>query len=365
MKFHIPKSEMKWKSREDEFSLIYKLFFKRNGEKKIISNFKKYFKDLDEHQILVNLSKNIYTKHYNYLLFYHWYERKYNINIIENFSNSILETPITDNSIITSLYTRNKKLESELRDLVIHNISSSRFNGFSVFYEYFYDFFPNIEQFSLEDFIGDKFLKYLIELNPHIYQISHDNGSYYRFEDNSLPNPKHLFDSEYGNDIIRYNRGLPCYYPRIPDKQNILHHTHYPLNLMKRSVKELEDIVRESKGLPKIGEGWISETTLYYELKNHFKNEEVVHHGQPNWLGLQHIDIWFPKHKIGIEYQGLQHDEPIDFFGGEESFIKNQNRDKRKKKLFQENDSLLIEVRPDYVLDDVIKKIKINLSPFQ
>ena len=99
-------------------------------------------------------------------------------------------------------------------------------------------------------------------------------------------------------------------------------------------------------------------TTLYYELKNHFENYEVQHHGQPSWLGLQHIDIWFPKLNIGVEYQGIQHDKPIEFFGGEEGFKKNVERDRRKKLLFKENDSILIEVRPNYNLDDVIKLIE-------
>ena len=30
----------------------------------------------------------------------------------------------------------------------------------------------------------------------------------------------------------------------------------------------------------------------------------------------------FPKENIGIEYQGEQHDSPVEFFGGEESFEK-------------------------------------------
>ena len=349
---------MKWKSREDEPSIIHKLFYKQNGEKKVVSNFKRNFEKLDEHKIIEILTKNIYTIHHNYLLFYHWYERKYKVNIIEDFNNSILETPIHDNSVVPSVRTRNKKLESELRDLVIHNIGSTRFKGYSVFYEYYYDFFPNIEQFSLEEIIGEEFLLYSLELFPFIKLVNHDNGNYDRFKKSSLPNPEYLFEREYGFEILRYNKGLPCFYPRIPDNQHFLQHTHNPFVLMEKSVRDLEDVVRVYKGLPKIGEGWISETTLYYELKNHFVDLEVQHHGQPNWLGLQHIDIWFPKLNIGVEYQGEQHDKPIDFFGGEESFKIGLERDKRKKRLFKENNSILIEVRPNYNIEDVIKEIQ-------
>mgnify|MGYP000551241380 CR=1 FL=1 len=114
--------------------------------------------------------------------------------------------------------------------------------------------------------------------------------------------------------------------------------------------------------IPEIGEGWVSETELYYLLKGEFYNEEVIHHGKPKWLGRQHVDIWFPKHKIGIEYQGLQHDQPVEFFGGEEGFIEGQKRDKRKKKLFKENNSILIEVREGYSIEDVVNEIKKNIT---
>lgn len=362
MKYHILESEMKLKAREDESSLIRKLFYKQNGEKKVVSNFKKNFQGLDEHQIIEKLSKNIYTKHYHYLLFYHWYERKYNLNVIEDFSNSILETPIPENSIIPQVRARNSKLRDELRDLVIHKIGSTKHNGFSVFYEYYFDFFPNIEKFNFEEFIGEEFLFYLLELFPHTKQIFHDNGFYYRLEEKSESKTNYIIEGEYGSVVIRYNKGLPCFYPQIPDKEQVLQHTYTPLGLMEQSEKELEDLVRESKGLPKIGEGWISETTLYYELKNYFKEEEVQHHGQPSWLGLQHVDIWFPEYKIGIEYQGVQHYKPIDFFGGKKSFKKNLERDERKKRLFDENNSILIEVKPNYNLKDVIKVIENHLK---
>ena len=125
-------------------------------------------------------------------------------------------------------------------------------------------------------------------------------------------------------------------------------------------VHQLQNPFRKSRGIPNIGEGWVSETELYYLLKESFISEEIVHHGKPKWLGRQHVDIWFPKRKIGVEFQGLQHDQPIEHFGGEEGFLKGKERDERKKKLFKENNSILIEVRKGYKLDDVINEIKQN-----
>jgi hypothetical protein len=104
---------------------------------------------------------------------------------------------------------------------------------------------------------------------------------------------------------------------------------------------------------------------LYYQLKEYFVDEIVVHHGNPKWLGLQHVDIWFPDYKIGIEYQGIQHDKPIEYFGGEESFLKGLERDKRKKDLFVQNESNLIEVREGFDLKVLIKEIELHIKEFR
>ena len=61
-----------------------------------------------------------------------------------------------------------------------------------------------------------------------------------------------------------------------------------------------------------------------------------------DWLGRQSLDFYLPNYKVGIECQGEQHFFPIDFAGkGVEwackKFDKLIKRDKRKKKLCEEN----------------------------
>jgi hypothetical protein len=147
-----------------------------------------------------------------------------------------------------------------------------------------------------------------------------------------------------------------------PTKGNTLAFNIYLENLITEIFSSIvfynENEFRDSRGVPRIGEGWISETNLYYELKSYFNEHEVIHHGKPKWLGNQHVDIWFPKFKIGVEYQGKQHFEPIEFFGGEESFFKNQERDIRKKILFKENNCILIEVTKGYNIENVTSEIE-------
>ena len=129
------------------------------------------------------------------------------------------------------------------------------------------------------------------------------------------------------------------------------------LEIFSTIIDILQNEFRLSRGLPKIGEGWIGETNLYYQINEKFSNYNIVQHGRPSWLGKQHLDIWIPELKIGIEYHGAQHDRPVDFFGGQEAYEKNVERDNRKKALCIENGVQLIEVREGYNLDDLIQQI--------
>lgn len=129
-------------------------------------------------------------------------------------------------------------------------------------------------------------------------------------------------------------------------------------------LRESENIFRKSIGAKEIGEAWISETELFYKLKNHFITFEVVQHGRPDWLGRQHVDIWLPEHNIGIEYQGQQHYRPIEFFGGEKSFEENKKRDERKRMLFIENNATLIEVREGFDFELICEEIKSYITKY-
>lgn len=163
------------------------------------------------------------------------------------------------------------------------------------------------------------------------------------------------------------------YYRRIEDLQGSDNHPNkgglvidYAIrNQLKLLLLHSENLYRESIGLKRVGEGWFSETELFYYIKEAFSDEEVVAQGKPEWLGRQRFDIYLPKYKIAIEYQGLQHFEAIDFFGGEEGLRKNQERDRKKKELCLLNDAILIEVLPVYDLHEIISQIKnlINERP--
>lgn len=133
------------------------------------------------------------------------------------------------------------------------------------------------------------------------------------------------------------------------------------LNEGRRILRETENTFREESGLPKIGEGWISESELFQKLKKSFCQYKVIHHGRPSWLGRQHLDIYFPDFKIGIEYQGLQHLEPVLYFGGESSYKIQQELDHQKRVKCLKNNCKLIYVFKgfdfNYVREEIEKVI--------
>lgn len=127
-------------------------------------------------------------------------------------------------------------------------------------------------------------------------------------------------------------------------------------------MREAENELRMNIGAKQIGESWISETELYYKIKCAFPDLKVIHHGKPDWLGRQHFDIWIPEIRCAIEYQGVQHDKPINFFGGETGHKNNIIRDSKKRQKSIENNVFLIEVRPNYDFEKIVNEIKSCIS---
>lgn len=100
-------------------------------------------------------------------------------------------------------------------------------------------------------------------------------------------------------------------------------------------LRRAEQELRRMHNIPLIGEGNISETSLHRLLKKHFP--DAKHEYSPPWLGKQRFDIYIPSRKIAIEYNGPQHYEPLELFGGEEGFRETRRRDEIKRRLAREN----------------------------
>jgi len=143
--------------------------------------------------------------------------------------------------------------------------------------------------------------------------------------------------------------------------------THYEfakaahfVNYCRSLARKAENMVREDAGLPRVGEGWLSETRLFYELRDAFPEQTVEQHASPEWLGRQHLDVYLPEIAVGVEFQGAQHDGPVDFFGGPEAYEAVQKRDARKLRLCKRHGVELVYVRPGYDLDAVVAEIRLR-----
>ena len=86
-------------------------------------------------------------------------------------------------------------------------------------------------------------------------------------------------------------------------------------------------------------------------IMNYFtnKNIEVVYqktfeelHGVNN--GELSYDFYVPSYNLLIEFQGKQHEKPIEYFGGEQYFQIQQEHDKRKRQYAKEHSIKLLEI---------------------
>lgn len=97
------------------------------------------------------------------------------------------------------------------------------------------------------------------------------------------------------------------------------------------------DMVSKGMALPK----WKKEFVAYSIVKNLYS--DAIFQYRSAWLGQQSLDIYIPSLKVAIEYQGVQHYEPVDFFGGEEGYSETHERDLIKQTKCAEHDVTLVE----------------------
>lgn len=85
---------------------------------------------------------------------------------------------------------------------------------------------------------------------------------------------------------------------------------------------------------------WISEQKAYAIVKEAYPDAKFQY--QPEWLHGQRLDIFIPSENAGIEYQGKQHSEAVDFFGGDDGLKYTVQKDRRKNYLCRINGVKLI-----------------------
>ena len=107
--------------------------------------------------------------------------------------------------------------------------------------------------------------------------------------------------------------------------------------LQQRVDKLYSEISREGR----IRTKWGNEYHLFLLISKYVHNATYQYHYE--WLGKQSYDIYLEQYRTAIEYQGKQHYEAVELFGGDEGLQDNKERDKRKKMLSEEHGIKLLE----------------------
>ncbi|HHK5530398.1 TPA: hypothetical protein ACQUHF_004393 [Bacillus paranthracis] len=99
---------------------------------------------------------------------------------------------------------------------------------------------------------------------------------------------------------------------------------------------------------------WKNETELFKLVVKQYP--DAIFQYRADWLDKQSLDVYIPGLKTAIEFQGQQHYEPVEFFGGEDAFLYRQKLDALKKEKCKQNKVKLIE----WHYQDVISKTNLN-----
>lgn len=113
---------------------------------------------------------------------------------------------------------------------------------------------------------------------------------------------------------------------------------------------------------------WKSEQLVYEYACKLYKKNNVIYQHRPFFLRSSHgqmsYDVFICNLNVAIEYQGKQHFEPVEIFGGEESYKNQVARDELKKQLSIENGVKLVyinydeDISPDLIKEKVSKALK-------
>ena len=93
---------------------------------------------------------------------------------------------------------------------------------------------------------------------------------------------------------------------------------------------------------------WKSEQLVYEMVQQLYPKSSVIYQYRPEFLhiGSRQLsyDVYICKQKIAIEYQGKQHYEPVEIFGGSDGFKKQRERDELKRFLSKKNGVKLVYI---------------------
>jgi len=370
-----------WENLSYIFCYVYSVIedFLLNNKIEILEQKLTNIKELYSHTKVIDYINNWLSDSYIYIWDYKnaWsYKKQWFINLEDViFFNSVLWDihlnwdlfiKIFWKQSITKFWKENIEFITKFVDLFLNDF---HFEHNTNFIDYFFRDFKNINSLDSEIWINkyEKFFDTSIEfeqaknIDIRLSQNYNNKCPYFHFSKKGLFHWIIMSITESSTTNFEFwtitfscpktfSNDILVIYPWEIIKQALV-------NYAKKIIRESENSYREESWIPKIWEWWVSETDLYYKIKNNFSFIDVIHHWRPEWLWRQHLDIFIPKYNIWIEYQWQQHLKPVDYFWWEEAFKKQKRRDNLKLKKCKKNNCNLIYVYEGYEIEEVNHKI--------
>ncbi len=104
------------------------------------------------------------------------------------------------------------------------------------------------------------------------------------------------------------------------------------------------------------------------EIAKYLDKNEISYYRQHKFLDCKNtfqlpFDFYLPKYRVVIEFDGIQHYEPLKFFGGVKYFEKLKNNDKIKTDYCEDNYINLIRIKYNQI-DDIYRILYENLKNY-
>lgn len=339
-----------------------------NFTKKFLNNsieelLRKYKKEDNETTKLIYISKSVYKD--NYVLF-EYLKEKFKLQLLENeFENDKTKNYIAKvdrenkDSISFIEYIISKTKSREARDSINYLIYGVplKYITASIFSK------PDLKE-KLVDLIKNDILLVSDKnkkerLINRIYMSYPVKNDIYTKICNQLLN-KYKVDEISLIIILLYKYGEELVF-NLPNIENITYNlSKYSVSVINNSNneknKELYEEIYINSSIDQIK--WKSEFTMFKLIKDYFS--DAIYQYRCKELGLQSLDVYIPSIKFGFEYQGQQHYEPIEVFGGLAHFEKQKENDKNKKEICKNNGITLIEWKYTESINKFVLDQKLN-----
>lgn len=151
--------------------------------------------------------------------------------------------------------------------------------------------------------------------------------------------------SKYGEEIVfGLNINLNMRVEQTPTGAKIMY------SIDKNKNKEIFNNILSHLNIEDIK--WKSEYMMFQLIKSYFNDSIFQYRCQE--LGMQSLDVYIPSIRVGFEYQGIQHYEAVDIFGGLEKLKKQKENDERKRIICNNINIKLIEWKYDEPVNKLI-----------